>query len=64
MRNDLGLLSEEYDVDAGRLVGNFPQAFTHLTLVDAALTLDEGWCRRAGRPGADETRPGATEAPR
>ena len=28
-------------------VGNFPQAFTHLTLVDAALTLDEGWCRRA-----------------
>ena len=48
-RNDLGLLSEEYDVDAGRLVGNFPQAFTHLTLVDAALTLDEGWCRRATR---------------
>jgi len=48
-RNDLGLLSEEYDVDARRLVGNFPQAFTHLTLVDAALTLDEGWCRRAGR---------------
>ena len=63
-RNDLGLLSEEYDVDAGRLVGNFPQAFTHLTLVDAALTLDEGWCRRAGRPGADEARPGATEVPR
>ena len=50
-------------MDAGRLVGNFPQAFTHLTLVDAALTLDEGWCRRAGRPGADETRPGATEPP-
>ena len=50
--------------DAGRLLGNFPQAFTHLTLVDAALTLDEGWCRRAGRPGADETRPGATEVPR
>ena len=63
-RNDLGLLSEEYDVDAGRLVGNFPQAFTHLTLVDAALTLDEGWCRRAWRPGADEARPGATEVPR
>jgi GH15 family glucan-1,4-alpha-glucosidase len=50
LRNDLGLLSEEWDAAAGRLVGNFPQAFTHLALVDAALTLDEGWCRRAGRP--------------
>ena len=58
LRNDLGLLSEEYDVEAGRLVGNFPQAFTHLTLVDAALTLDEGWCRRAGPGIVDETRPG------
>ncbi len=58
LRNDLGLLSEEYDVEAGRLVGNFPQAFTHLTLVDAALTLDEGWCRRAGKGAVDETRPG------
>ena len=58
LRNDLGLLSEEYDVEAGRLVGNFPQAFTHLTLVDAALTLDEGWCRRAGRATVDETRSG------
>jgi len=58
LRNDLGLLSEEYDVKAGRLVGNFPQAFTHLTLVDAALTLDEGWCRRAGKGAVDETRPG------
>ena len=60
-RNDLGLLSEEYDVDAGRLLGNFPQAFTHLTLVDAALTLDDGWCRRAVRPGVAETRPAAAD---
>jgi GH15 family glucan-1,4-alpha-glucosidase len=57
LRNDLGLLSEEYDVQAGRLVGNFPQAFTHLALVDAALTLDEGWCRRAGHGTVDKTRP-------
>ncbi len=39
LRNDLGLLAEEYDPVAKRLVGNFPQAFTHFTLVDAALTL-------------------------
>ena len=30
--NDVGLLSEEYDVSAGRLVGNFPQAFSHVSL--------------------------------
>ena len=39
LRNDLGLLAEEYDPVTKRLVGNFPQAFTHFTLVDAALTL-------------------------
>jgi GH15 family glucan-1,4-alpha-glucosidase len=39
LRNDLGLLSEEYDPEARRLVGNFPQAFTHLTLVETAFTL-------------------------
>jgi GH15 family glucan-1,4-alpha-glucosidase len=37
--NDLGLFSEEYDVAHQRLIGNFPQAFTHLTLVQAAKTL-------------------------
>jgi GH15 family glucan-1,4-alpha-glucosidase len=37
--NDVGLFSEEYDVAHERLVGNFPQAFTHLTLVAAAKTL-------------------------
>jgi GH15 family glucan-1,4-alpha-glucosidase len=37
--NDLGLFSEEYDVSEQRLIGNFPQAFTHLTLVQAAKTL-------------------------
>ncbi|OFE17645.1 glucoamylase [Humibacillus sp. DSM 29435] len=39
--NDVGLLSEEYDPVAHRMVGNFPQAFSHLTLVGAALALDE-----------------------
>ena len=41
LRNDVGLLAEEYDISAGRLVGNFPQAFTHLALVGSALRLDE-----------------------
>jgi GH15 family glucan-1,4-alpha-glucosidase len=42
LRNDLGLLSEEYDVGAGRLVGNFPQALSHLALVNTALDLASG----------------------
>jgi GH15 family glucan-1,4-alpha-glucosidase len=47
LRNDLGLLSEQYDPKGNRLVGNFPQAFTHLALVEAALTLIEGPPREA-----------------
>jgi GH15 family glucan-1,4-alpha-glucosidase len=39
LRNDLGLLSEEYDAPAGRLVGNFPQAFSHIALVNTAHNL-------------------------
>lgn len=39
LRNDVGLLSEQYDPEARRLVGNFPQAFSHLGLISAALTL-------------------------
>ncbi|MGW5323234.1 glycoside hydrolase family 15 protein [Rhodococcus pyridinivorans] len=39
LANDLGLLAEEYDVQAGRQVGNFPQAFSHLTLVGAACAI-------------------------
>jgi GH15 family glucan-1,4-alpha-glucosidase len=39
LANDLGLLAEEYDPVGGRLLGNFPQAFTHLALVETAFTL-------------------------
>ena len=41
LRNDLGLLSEEFDSDSGRLVGNFPQAFSHVPLVTTALALTD-----------------------
>jgi hypothetical protein len=39
VRNDLGLLAEEYDPVAGRLVGNFPQAFSHVSLVNSAARI-------------------------
>jgi GH15 family glucan-1,4-alpha-glucosidase len=39
LRNDVGLLAEEYDVAARRQVGNFPQAFSHLPLVNTARNL-------------------------
>ncbi len=39
LRNDVGLLAEEYDQVAGRLVGNFPQAFSHVSLVNTAVRL-------------------------
>ena len=41
LRNDLGLFSEEYDQEHQRLIGNFPQAFTHLTLIASAVALTE-----------------------
>jgi GH15 family glucan-1,4-alpha-glucosidase len=41
LRNDVGLFSEEYDAAHGRLIGNFPQAFTHLALVSSAQALSE-----------------------
>jgi GH15 family glucan-1,4-alpha-glucosidase len=39
LRNDVGLLSEEYDRDAGRLIGNFPQGFSHIGLINTAFNL-------------------------
>ena len=39
LANDVGLLSEEYDPDTKRLVGNYPQAFSHVSLVNTAYNL-------------------------
>ena len=53
--NDVGLLSEEYDPKRKRMVGNFPQAFSHIALVNAAFDLEDGAgvrerARREGPP--------------
>ncbi len=45
--NDLGLLSEEYDPKTQRLLGNFPQAFSHIALVNAAFDLECHTCAPA-----------------
>ena len=50
LANDVGLLSEEYDPDAKRLVGNFPQAFAHVSLVNTAYNL-------SAEPGPADVRP-------
>ncbi len=42
LRNEVGLLSEEYDPEGRRLLGNFPQALTHVALVNSALNLTRG----------------------
>jgi GH15 family glucan-1,4-alpha-glucosidase len=47
LRNDLGLLAEEYDVSRQRQVGNFPQAFSHLTLIGAATAISAAEVERA-----------------
>ena len=39
LANDVGLLAEEYDTNAKRLVGNFPQALSHISLLNAAFCL-------------------------
>ena len=57
LRNDVGLLSEEYDPRDKRLVGNFPQAFSHIALINTAylLTSQSKYCRYAAARSARET---------
>jgi GH15 family glucan-1,4-alpha-glucosidase len=60
LRNDLGLLAEEYDVPRGRQVGNFPQAFSHLALIEAAHAITNSSSGRFLRTGeASESKPSA-----
>ncbi len=49
--NDVGLIAEEYDPHARRLVGNFPQAFSHVGLVNSALNLHRPAACAAGKRG-------------
>ncbi|HYA07935.1 MAG TPA: glycoside hydrolase family 15 protein [Xanthobacteraceae bacterium] len=59
--NDLGLLSEEYDPRAKRLMGNFPQAFSQLALVNSAYNLT-GECKPVLQRAQDEPLPPQAEA--
>jgi GH15 family glucan-1,4-alpha-glucosidase len=57
LRNDVGLLAEEYDPRLRRMVGNFPQAFSHVALVDTALNLDH-----AARPAEQRASTGSSQS--
>jgi len=57
LANDVGLFAEEYDLKTQRMVGNFPQAFTHVSMVNSAFFLNnsEAVARSSRRPGTTTT---------
>ena len=57
IRTDLGLLSEEYDIANARMIGNFPQAFSHIALINSAFNLERAHApaeERSGHAAMDE----------
>ncbi|MFJ6709324.1 MULTISPECIES: glycoside hydrolase family 15 protein [unclassified Streptomyces] len=69
LRNDLGLLAEEYDPVQQRQLGNFPQAFSHMGLIQSARLLEQlsdqptYLCDRAALPAPRSTSRGARQSP-
>jgi GH15 family glucan-1,4-alpha-glucosidase len=65
LSNDVGLLAEEYDPEARRLVGNFPQAFSHVPLINTArnLSLAGGPCHPRKRTVTEGASPASETAP-
>jgi GH15 family glucan-1,4-alpha-glucosidase len=59
LRNDVGLLSEEYDPSTGRMLGNFPQAFSHVALINTAANLSTA----KGPSEMRRSRPGRASQP-
>jgi len=58
LRNDVGLLSEEYDLRGRRALGNIPQALTHVALINTARNLSQ-----AGGPSEHRSRASTEEPP-
>ena len=66
IRNDLGLLAEEYDTAKGRMLGNYPQAFSHVGLINSAFNLTRFHRpadQRAKADGSGVQAPGPPKAP-
>lgn len=59
VRNDLGLLAEEYDPKSGRQLGNFPQAFSHIGLVNSAVNLSRAIAPLSQRTDTEPAENGA-----
>ena len=63
MRNDVGLLSEEYDLSAQRALGNLPQALTHVALVNTARNLSQRGGPSEHRSSGSSKKPPGGEVP-